>query len=95
MKVRGEVWGGDRFGVGLPHGPRWITGSDLCFSIRSVLLVEEPAGEPLEERGVRGQGFWIEPGTERLDDGKGVVLSLLKTREGSSLSVAFSFVCFT
>ena len=32
-----------------------ITGSDLCFSIRSVLLVEEPAGEPLEERGVRGE----------------------------------------
>ena len=32
-----------------------ITGSDLCFSIRSELLVEEPAGEQLEERGVRGE----------------------------------------
>ena len=33
----------------------WITGSDLCFSIRSVLLVEEPSGDKLEERGVRGE----------------------------------------
>ena len=31
-------------------------GSDLCFSIRSVLLVEELMGDKLEERGVRGRG---------------------------------------
>ena len=32
----------------------WITGSDLCFSIRSVLLVDEPGGDKLGEGGVRG-----------------------------------------
>ena len=49
--------------------PSEITGSDLDFSLRSVLLVEEPSGGPLEERGVRGErratGFtrdWAENG---------------------------------
>ena len=45
-------------------GSTQVTGSDLCFSIRSVLLVEEPAGDKLEERGVRGErrGSGFPPG---------------------------------
>ena len=35
--------------------PGRITGSDLCFSIRSVLLVEELTGDKLKEKGVRGE----------------------------------------
>ena len=37
-----------RFGSGLRE-------AILCFSIRSVALVEEPSGDKLEERGVRGE----------------------------------------
>ena len=36
--------------------PWRITGSDLCFSIRSVLLVEEPSGDKQEEKGSGGRG---------------------------------------
>ena len=48
-------------------------------------MVEEPGGDKLEERGVRGErrrsGFHSDPA--RADYGKGVVLSLLSPREGS------------
>ena len=51
-----------------PSANQKITGSDLCFSIRSVLLVEEPGGDRGGERGPGGEeGFHIEPGSERLD----------------------------
>ena len=54
IKERGGVRGGGQLGSGPPDGPERITGSDLCFSIRSVLLVVEPTGGKQEERGVPG-----------------------------------------
>ena len=45
---------GRSFGVFIRFWSGRITGSDLCFSIRSELLVDEPAGGKLGEGGVRG-----------------------------------------
>ena len=44
-----------------------MIGSELCFSIMSELLVEEPTGDKLEERGVRGErkGSGSRPGWPR------------------------------
>ena len=49
------IWRGFPQRFPAPSANQKITGSDLCFSIRSVLLVEEPTGDKLEERGVRGE----------------------------------------
>ena len=80
MKERGGVRGGDLQNIPLWLGPRRITGSDLCFSIRSVLLVLEPVGGTAGGEGSsRGEeGFGVEP------------------RAGPKSSVADSnFLCFS
>ena len=50
-------------------GPWRITGSDLDFSLRSVLLVVEPGGDKLEERGVRGERRGTGSGRDSFQNG--------------------------